>query len=207
MSDKELLERIHSCLSGSDMLGGISLCFGLATDQSDKAANIFAAYRPKIIDTLHGWAREVNGHRGVFLPHSLLGSQAPGTYEEMREFENKYEGIIDIQAQANPLVREHVHAANSMETERHAITKATERWRADREARQLCGTDDPERLTQIETRAVEIASDIVKEKMKEMGIKINNVDREDLKDIAIKAVIENIEILEESVRRVRWLSR
>ena len=32
MSDKELVDEIHSSLSGSDMLGGISLCFELATD-------------------------------------------------------------------------------------------------------------------------------------------------------------------------------
>ena len=203
MSDKELVDEIHSCLSGSDMLGGISLCFELATDQSDKAANIFAAYRPKMIDALHGWAWEVNGHRGVFLPHSLFGSEAPGTYEEMRKFEDKYGGIIDIQAQANPVVREHVDDANSMETERQAITKAIERWRADREARQLCGTDDPERLDQIETTAIKIAVDLVKEALKKKGIKISKVDSEDIKNIAIKAVKENKKIIEEASRRER----
>ena len=98
MSDKELMNEIHSSLSGSDLREGISLCVELATDQPNKAANIFAAYRPTIIDELHGWASEVNGHQGVFLPHSLIKSEAPNTYEEMREFENHYGGIIDSQA-------------------------------------------------------------------------------------------------------------
>jgi len=203
MSDKELVDEIHSSLSGSDMLGGISLCFALATDRSDKAANIFAAYRPKIIDALHDWARDVNGHRGVFLPYSLFGSEASDTYEEMRKFEDKFGDIIDIRAQASQHVRKHVHAANSMEAERHAITKAIERWRTDREARKLCGTNDPERLDKIETTAIEIASDLVKKTLKKEGITINKVDPGDLRNIAIMVVKKDENILVEALRRER----
>ena len=203
MSDKELVNEIHLCLSGSDTREGIALCFELATDQPLKAVNFFTTYRPRIIDALYGWAREVNGHQGVFLPHSLFRSAAPETYEEMREFENQYGGIIDSQAQANPEVREHVDAANSMETKRHAITKAIESWRTDLERRTLCGTDDPERLAQIETSAVEIAIDRVKNALRDRGDKISKVDPKKINDRAIKLVKEKKEILEETLRRER----
>ena len=207
MSDKELVDKIHPCLSGSDKREGISRCFDLATDQPHRAANIFAAYRPEIIDALHGWAREVNGHQGVFLPHSLFRSEAPGTFEAMREFENQHGSIIDSQAQASPKVREHVDAANSMETERHAIAEAIESWRADRERRKLCGTSDPEHLAQIETSTVEIAVDIVKKVLKDGGYKVSNVDPKKINDKAIKLVKENPKILEEALRRERQLNK
>lgn len=207
MSDKELVDEIHSCLSGSDMLQGVSACFELATVNPDKAARIFTSYRPKIIEALYGWAREVNDHVGVFLPHSLFESEAPRAYEEMREFEAKYGGIIDVQAQAKTEVREHVRRANSMKAQRHAITQAIDGWHTDRESRSLCGTDDPERLAQNETTAIEIAVDLIKEALKEKGIKISKVDREDLRHTAIKAVKENKEILKEASRRERQMKK
>ena len=169
MSERELVEEIHSCLSGSDMHEGISLCFDLATAHPDQAAKIFTSYRPKIIEALYGWARDVNEHRGVFLPHNLFRSEVPDAYEEMWEFEAKFAGTIDVQAQDNPLVRQHVDTAKTMEAHRQAITEAIERRHTDRELRNLCGTDDPEHLHHIETTAIEIALSEIKGALKKNG--------------------------------------
>jgi len=44
---------------------------------------------------------------------------------------------------------------------------------------------------------------LIKEALKEKGIKISKIDREDLRHTAIKAVKENKEILKEASRRER----
>ncbi len=207
MSENELVGEIHSHLSGGDMSEGISLCFELATDKPNIAANIFTTYRPKIIKALHGWAREVNEHREVFLPHSLFECDAPRAYEEMREFEEKYGGIIDVQAQATPIAREHVDTANSMEAQRQAITQAYDRWHTDGELRKVCATDNPEYLDQDESTAIKIAEDSLKKAYKKEGIKINDVDRDVLRNQAIALVKNNREYLSEAALRRRKLGQ
>ena len=207
MSENELVREIHSLLSGGNRSEGISVCFELAADTPDIAANIFTAYRPKIIGALHGWAREVNEHRGVFLPHRLFECDDPHAYEVMQDFEEKYGDIIDVQAQAKPIVREHVDTANRMEAQRQAITQALDRWNTDRKIRRNCATDNPERLTQIEATAIKIAVEHVKEVMKMKGIKINEIDREDLRDLAIEVVKKNEKLLSEAARRERALEQ
>ena len=94
-----------------------------------------------------------------------------------------------------------------MKAQRHAIIEAIERWRTDRERRKLYDTGDPEHLTQLETIAVKIFEDKAKEEMRKTGIKVSDVDREKLTGLAIKAVKENKEFLEEALRQVRFRSR
>lgn len=132
---------------------------------------------------------------------------APRAYEEMREFEEEYGGVIDVQAQATPLVREHVDTANSMEAQRQAITQAYDRWHTDAELRKVCATDNPESLTQDESKAIKMAEDLLKEQIKKEGIKISEVDRDVLRNQAIDLVKNYKEILSEAALRRRKLEQ
>ena len=62
MTDTEALERIRSCFEHDEWAEGLTLCDDLATDDPQRAANVFAAYRPSIVQMSFVWAKEVNSH-------------------------------------------------------------------------------------------------------------------------------------------------
>ncbi len=188
------------------MLDGIWMCFDLATVSPERAANIFTTYRPKIIELLYSWAYAVNGyvngHSGVFLPQRLFGSEAPDIYHAMREFEKEYGDIIDDQPQVEPMVREHVRLANDLEAQRQEITEATDRLRADREKRRICGTDDSELLAEIEKYAIKDTG----RNLQQMKSPIGNVSSEELRKKIIMNS-EKMEVLKRAARIVRFINR
>ena len=207
MPDRETIEQIHSCFEHADWAEGISLCADLATDDPETAANVFAAYRPSIIEITFAWAREVNSHIGVFLPASLDSSDVPESYELMRAFETERAVEIDAQAQRLPQVKEHVACAKEMDPLREEIETALRNWRKDQDRRHLCRTNDREKLRKFENSALDIATEEVKLRWKRQGRKLKDLKGKKLTDIVIDAVKQNDEFLEEAMRREQARTR
>jgi len=201
------VDQINQSFGGGNWLDGLSLCFELAEQNQDVAANIFINYWPDMIKSLHAWAVEVSQHTGVFLPDHLYGTDMVSLASEIEAFQDDYARVIESQRAKHKALEKKAILVSDMSANKAEIDQGLDRWHIDQRARQICQTKDPARLKIIEDEVLRVAEKKVKESYRRRGRRATHQDPTEIRSKAIQFVRKNDAILEIVSKNLRFIEK